>query len=235
MEDSAFKESGQAQDRKVNQEQRRKLSVGVCGLFQERSGRKLGPQGSCHGSRLPSGSRKTAKTLSVRFCGMLEKVGQRKWSKVGHQGSCRGSISPSGPRTMAEAISSLLRLARRSGLTGRSKTLASRQLPWLKIAKSIKDNCGGYQFASAACSKKWDNMTGGGLRPQVAMAQDRQVDQGSKTKAEATSSLLRHTRRSGITRLVAGPKLFRGRKRRQNHENLEQRKAALAEVTGKLD
>ncbi|KAI6839493.1 hypothetical protein KC340_g1148 [Hortaea werneckii] len=36
---------------------------------------------------------------------------------------------------------------------------ASRKLPWLKIAKWIKENGGSYQFASAACSKKWDNMT----------------------------------------------------------------------------
>ncbi|KAI6829154.1 hypothetical protein KC332_g2945 [Hortaea werneckii] len=36
---------------------------------------------------------------------------------------------------------------------------ASRKLPWLKIAKWIKQNGGSYQFASAACSKKWDNMT----------------------------------------------------------------------------
>ncbi|KAI6856100.1 hypothetical protein KC343_g13636 [Hortaea werneckii] len=35
---------------------------------------------------------------------------------------------------------------------------ASRKLPWLKIAKWIKENGGSYQFASAACSKKWDNM-----------------------------------------------------------------------------
>ncbi|KAI6896279.1 hypothetical protein KC334_g11000, partial [Hortaea werneckii] len=38
------------------------------------------------------------------------------------------------------------------------KARASRKLPWLKIAKWIKDNGGSYQFASAACSKKWDNM-----------------------------------------------------------------------------
>ncbi|KAI7286878.1 hypothetical protein KC345_g942 [Hortaea werneckii] len=36
---------------------------------------------------------------------------------------------------------------------------ASRKLPWLKIAKWIKQNGGSYQFASAACSKKRDNMT----------------------------------------------------------------------------
>ncbi|GAB1735015.1 hypothetical protein NU219Hw_g86t1 [Hortaea werneckii] len=38
------------------------------------------------------------------------------------------------------------------------KARASRKLPWLKIAKWIKENGGSYQFASAACSKKWDNM-----------------------------------------------------------------------------
>ncbi|RMY77424.1 hypothetical protein D0863_01326 [Hortaea werneckii] len=38
------------------------------------------------------------------------------------------------------------------------KARASRKLPWLKIAKWIKGNGGSYQFASAACSKKWDNL-----------------------------------------------------------------------------